>query len=410
MPQQENTKALLITLGDDAQRGIFTINHYRPEYLLFFTTEQTRSLIESVIQPGIQQMPKRWDCVVTPNAASVSDCYQVLAKQLSALLHNWQVQPGELVVDYTAGTQSMVMALALAATDYCTRFVFSGAAADKASPGHVFLESNPWDQKAADETRQAAVYFNQGRYAQARTIFSRLQERVSGSLKPLYKALSDLADGYNLWDGFQYQKALEKLKGAKRTLELSAVWGGPVGLKTILAAVSENLNFLEKIMMAQRKPDQTIFLDLIANARRQAEMHHHYEDAMVRLYRALETLAQVQLEKAFGIQSQDVRPEQLPESVREEYRRSFTSELDGKIKLPLYAAYNLLKLLGDPLGQSFFNLWPQIKLVLDGYHHSILAHGFESIKPERYQQLFDLIMKLSGSRPEPLPRFPQMEL
>jgi hypothetical protein len=96
--------------------------------------------------------------------------------------------------------------------------------------------------------------------------------------------------------------------------------------------------------------------------------------------------------------------------VREEYCRSFTSELDGKIKLPLYAAYSLLKVLGDPLGQGFFNLWPQIKLVLDVYHQSVLAHGFENIKPERYQQLLELILKLSEARPESLPRFPQMEL
>ncbi|MCI0528694.1 MAG: TIGR02710 family CRISPR-associated CARF protein, partial [Nitrospira sp.] len=360
MPQQETIKALLISLGDDPQRAILTINHYRPEYLLFFATEQAKSLIELVIQPGIQQMPKRWDCVVTSNATSFTDCYQALAKQLSPLLHNWQIQPGELVVDYTAGSQSMVMALALAATDHCTRFVFAA--------GTVFQEANPWDQRAADEARKAAISFNQGRYAQARTSFSRLQERVSGSLKPLYKALSDLADGYDLWDGFQYQKALEKLKGAKRTLELSAVWGGPAGLKTVLTTVGENLGFLEKIMMAQRKPDRTHFLDLIANAKRQAEIHHHYEDAMVRVYRALEVLTQVQLDKAFGMKSQDVRPEQLPESVREEYRRSFTSELDGRIKLPVYAAYNLLKLLGDPLGQNFFNLWPQIKLILDVRH------------------------------------------
>jgi CRISPR-associated protein (TIGR02710 family) len=401
MPQQETTKALLIALGEDPQGAILSINHYKPEYLIFFSTEQTKSLIESVIQPGIQQMPKRWDCVVTPNVASLSDCYQALAKQLSPLLHNWQIQPGELVVDYTAGTQSMVMALALAATDHCMRFVLSA--------GTVFQEANPWDQRAADEARKAATSFNQGRYAQARALFSRLQERVSGSLKPLYKALSDLADGYELWDGLQYQKALEKLKGAKRTLELSAVWGGPAGLKSVLATVGENLSFLEKIMMAQRKPDRTIFLDLLANAKRRAEMHHHYEDAMVRLYRALEILAQVQLDKAFGIRSQDVRADQLPESVREEYRRGFISELDGRIKLPLYAAYNLLKVLGDPLGQGFFTLWPQIKLVLDMRHQSILAHGFENMKPERYQQLWDLVLKLSEARPEALPRFPQME-
>lgn len=409
MPPQETAKALLIALGEDPQKAILIINQYRPEYLLFFGTEQVKNLIQETIQPAIQQMPKRWDCVVASDVQSFPDCYRALAKTLPELLRNWQIQPGELVVDYTAGTQSMVMAMTLVAAEHCTRFVFWG----NATPGTDMptpAEFNPWDQRSADDAKQAAIHFNQGRYTQARFIFSRLQDRVSGSLKPLYKALSDLVEGYELWDGVQHQKALEKLKAAKRSLELSAVWGGPPGLKSLLTGVSENLNFLEKIMMAQRRPDQAIFMDLLANARRRAEIGHHYDDAVVRLYRAMEVLAQIQLEKGHGVKSQEVRPEQLPDSIREDYRRCMTSELDGRIKLSLYPAYHLLKALGDPLGQAFFNLWPQIKRVLDTQHHSILAHGFEPMKSERYNELFDLVLKLSGTRPESLPRFPQMEL
>lgn len=411
MPQNGNSKALLIALGGSPERAIFTINRYRPEYLLFFIPEKVEGLIEQVIQPGIQQMPKRWDCIVTPDAANFADCYRVLTRQLTDLLRNWQIQAGELMVDYTGGTPSMVMAMALAAIDHCTRFVFSSG--DDPSQGDsnpVLVESNPWDQKAESEVKQAAVHFNQGRYPQARLIFSYLQERVSGGLKPLYKALSDLADGYDLWDSFQHQKALEKLKGAKRALELSTVWGGPVGIKSVLVSLGENLVFLEKVMMAQRRPDRAIFLDLLANAQRRAQISHHYEDAMVRLYRALEVLAQIQLEKAYGIKTQDIRPEQLPEGVREDYHRCFTSELDGRIKLPLHAAYTLLKVLGDPLGQAFSTQWQQMKLFLDAQNNSILAHGFEPIKAERYHQAFDMVLKLSGPSPEPLPCFPQLEI
>jgi CRISPR-associated protein (TIGR02710 family) len=405
MPQQQNIKALLIALEQNAQEAVFIINHYRPEYLLFFGSDRARSLIEQTIQPQIQQMPKRWDYIVTPDAASFPECYRAIAKQLHELLRTWQIQPGELVVDYTDGTQSMVMAIALASMDHCTRFIFA-----KSGETPTLIESNPWDQKAADESKQAAYQFNQGRYALSRMIFSRLQERVSGGSKPLYKAFSDLADGYDLWDGFKHQKALEKLKGAKKALELSSVFGGPAGIKPILAAVGDNLLFLEKVMMAQRHPDRTIFLDLLANAQRRAQLYHHYEEGMVRLYRALEVLAQIELEKKYGINPQDVRLEQIPENVREDFRRCLTSELDGKIKLTLYAAYQLLKAIGNPLGQSFFSLWPQIKLVLDVRHHSILAHGFEPIAPERYKELWDLILKLSETRPEALPRFPQLDL
>jgi hypothetical protein len=47
-----------------------------------------------------------------------------------------------------------------------------------------------------------------------------------------------------------------------------------------------------------------------------------------------------------------------------------------------------------------------MKPLLDAANHAVLGHGFESIKSERVQQLYEVVVKLSGVAETSLPRFP----
>jgi hypothetical protein len=66
--------------------------------------------------------------------------------------------------------------------------------------------------------------------------------------------------------------------------------------------------------------------------------------------------------------------------------------------------------LGDPLGQSFLREWPMMKPLLDAASHAVLGHGFDTIKGERVQQLYDVVVKLTGVSEASLPRFPVLAL
>jgi hypothetical protein len=66
--------------------------------------------------------------------------------------------------------------------------------------------------------------------------------------------------------------------------------------------------------------------------------------------------------------------------------------------------------LGDQLGQSFLREWPTMKPLLDAANHAVLGHGFEPVKSERVQQLYDVVIRLSGVPESSLPKFSVLSL
>ena len=49
-----------------------------------------------------------------------------------------------------------------------------------------------------------------------------------------------------------------------------------------------------------------------------------------------------------------------------------------------------------------------MKPLLDAANHSVLGHGFEPVKAERVQQLYDVVVKLTGVADSSLPKFPTL--
>lgn len=400
---QQPVKALLMSVGGSPEPVICAINRLRPECLCFFVSEEAKGSIDRDIIPCIEQRPERWDQIVTPDQEDLKVCCATLLKDLPGLLKRWDVTPSDLVVDYTSGTRTMSAALVLCAIESSSQFHHGGG------EGKAFSHVNPSDELAVKERMNAALVFNRGRYQQAADLFQKIEQRVSGGIKPLYKALADLSVGYALWDVFQYRQAWEKLQAARKALEMAALFGGPPVLKSLIPQLKVNVAFLEKIVMGATEVKPEMFVDLLANAERRAQRESNYEDAMVRLARALEVLAQVRL-SGRGFQPGNIDPERLPVSLRQEYVQKYTSSIDGKVKVGLEAGYRLLKELGDELGGAFQAQWNTLRALLEARNLSILAHGFLPMKAERYHQLWTLVLKLSGTQSEQLPRFPKMDL
>jgi CRISPR-associated protein (TIGR02710 family) len=213
-----------------------------------------------------------------------------------------------------------------------------------------------------------------------------------------------------MWERFQYRQAWEKLKTSLRALDMASVWGGPAGLKGLLPSIKTNAGFLEKLVLDPQEVKEAVAYDLLAHARRRADMDHDAEAAMGTLLRALEAFAQWQLFKQYKIKTWDVQPEQLPEALREPCRTCYLDDVDGKYKLPLQSQFRALAGLGDQMGQAFLAQWPKMKPLLDAANQAVLGHGFEPVKPERFQQLYDIVVKLTGINEASLPKFPLLNL
>jgi CRISPR-associated protein (TIGR02710 family) len=418
MAQDQPVKALVIALTGHAAAAVYSINRLQPDSLCFVLPEEAKALVESEVQPKIKHMPRRWDWVVLAEARNFVGCYQTLARTLPEMLHTWDVQPGELVVDVTGATPAMAGALTLATLSHSSRIVSLVSAGegqeedriDLAGQPFIWTQGNPWDEAATVSRREGCELFNRRLFAAAAKLFREIEARVSGGQKPLYRAFADLADGYDLWERFHYRQAWEKLKTAVKAFEMASLWGGPPGLTSLLPAIKANAGFLERLVLDPAPVKDLQAHDLLAHAGRRLHGVQDSEAAMVSLQRALEAFAQRQLFKQYRIKTWDVQPEQLPQALRETCQSCWLEDLDGKYKLPVQAQFRTLAGLGDQMGQAFLREWPTMKPLLDAANHAVLGHGFEPVKAERVQQLYDVVVKLSGVSETALPRFPMLNV
>ena len=425
------TKALLIAVSGDPVPVQACINRLVPEFLCFVVSESRKASIEADIQPAITTMPQRWDWILAEESASFTAVHQTLTKSLPDMLKTWGLQPGELTVDFSRATPTIAAAMALASRPWTSQVVgLTTPETDTGKPAlsvalslskgsdvvtlgdrtFAWQEGNPWNEEAVQARQEAALLFNQGAFSPAAKRFRRIETLVGGSLKPLYHALANLADGYAAWEGFKYRDAWDKLKTALKALELASVWGGPPGMSSLLAGVKQNLKFLESIVMDPNDVKLPVAHDLLAHAKRRGERDQQIDSALQLLLRALEAYAQYHLWKQYGIKSWDVQVDQLPQDLQEPCRTCYASDVDGKFHLPLEAQFRALAGLGHPMGQTFVNEWTKIKTLWDAAHQSVLGHGFQSTKADRFHQFYAVAIKLTNVTEPNLPAFPKMTL
>ena len=416
MAQDQPVSALVVTLIDDLAPAIYSINRLCPESLCFVVPESATPLVESGVQPKLDQMPRRWDWILLPDIDHFPSCYQIIARRLPGMLRNWGIEPGSLVIDVTGSTPAMASALTLVAQPFSSRTVVlvpskegrEGDVVDVAGNERMWISVNPWDEAAEGMRRDACDLYNRGAYAASGVIFKQIEARISGGQKPLYRAFVDLAEAYDFWDKFYFRQAWDKLKVSTKAMEMATLFGGPPGLKALLPALKANAGFLEKLVLDPAEVKESLALDLLAHANRRLRVANDAEGAMQSLIRALEAFSQRQLFKHHRIKTWDVQPEQLPPALQETCRTCYLEDSDGKYKLPLQAQFRALASLGDAMGQAFLREWPGMKPLLDAANQSVLGHGCEPVKPERVVQFYEVVVKLTGVQDSSLPKFPTL--
>jgi CRISPR-associated protein (TIGR02710 family) len=407
------TKALLLAVQTDPTPTIAILQRLQPEMVCFFLQESCKHVVESDVHPALSQMPQRWDWILTPDTESFSACHKALAQGLGPLLTTWNVSPGELAIDLTSASPAMASAMTLVGFPFSTQvwLVPANSSQEEISGSSTQPDpsENPWDEEAPRLRQEACDLFNNGWHEAAARAFHTLEHRISGGLKPFYRALADIAQGYGLWEQLLYRLAWEKLKNGIKALELASVWGGPPGMERVITTLKGNARFLESLVLDAKEIKPSLALDLLAWAKRRGDRGRELEMATRVLLRGLEAAAQAQLSDRFKLKSWDITVEQLPKDLQDTCRTRYLNEIDGKYRLPLQAQFQALAGLGDPMGQRFTTEWPKMKSLFDAADHAVLGYGFEPLKAERFHQLYELTMKLTGTAASDLPVFPSLK-
>ena len=431
-------KILFITVGGSHQPIVTAIRELQPDRVVFLCSDGPKGSKSQVIGSGtpcevrrgtevIEKLPNiptqvglgdkfqpDRDLILIEEPDDLSECYLKASLCIQNIQEN--VQDAQMMADYTGGTKSMSVGLAMASVDYQLKLYVTTAVRTniiKVERGELTGQAIVAPVVAQRTIEQfLPIFLQQYNYpaaiAQLRRLLSSmaLPTDIRRQIQTLYACCS----GLDAWDRFEHRDALELLEPQMRN---------PIIRNLVL--------FLKKVINSRGQIDEKfdsssgteghgyeIVQDLILNAERRAEQER-YDDAVGRLYRALELLAQIRLLKTYGIKTGDIDTGKLPENLRDKYDKK-RSNVKGKIQIALRSSYELLsELPDDPIGKIYQENANRIINALEVRNNSLFAHGFKPITSTDYENVSEVfvnfiksaISSVVSNKPQiQLPQFP----
>lgn len=327
-----------------------------------------------------------------------------------------QLNDYKVIVDYTSGTKTMTMSAAIASMLYRKDLVVMSG--DRGKTGIVDEGTEkPTPQNlypVYDEIMFGKIkeLFNTNRFESASIL---LDDIVGGNPdKEIYTKLFNI---YNCFDIFDYETAF-KLFDNDFLDKIREKW--PENAQQF----SNNrrcLNSMQKldpeVMDLGKKPWKNkkyknrcyyLLASLLNNAKRRFK-EHKYDDAIARLYRSFEFIAQIELKTKYGLVTSNIDMEYLrSQNLDENYLNKLESTRDdrsGKIKLGLVQDYILLDNLGNQLGKFYNKNETEIEKSTTHRNQSILAHGFNFSSGTDYENFEEIVLDMANLLNENMQKF-----
>lgn len=359
---------------------------------------------ESIVtQTNLGDEYEGYEKMSTPDVDNLAQCYHVCIGAISKA--KGRIPGCRIRADYTGGTKTMSAALAMAAIDQgdIELFVVSGQRKDliKVSSGTELLRKVNW--MPIHWMRQRHILeglFKAHEYAACIELINDLSSQSSDNYdtrKTLEGYLS-ICRGFQAWEEFRHEEALEFLNPYGRVLssELTFLRGIVSSYRKYEIQVKAALGEGEACAVGVN-PNFGLIYDILRNAERRIQKEQ-YDDAVGRIYRALELLAQTcLLYRHPPIFTSNVAIDKLPDELRAKYQKIY--EEQGKdvkkgLQLPLFKAYELLNDLNHPLGKVFLEREGQMKGLLEIRNNSIFAHGLKSVEPKKTNDFYKFVCEL----------------
>lgn len=406
-------KILIITVGGSCEPIVTAVSRIKADKVYFICSADSENgkndgSYKTVIGEGLVCGPRQ-----SPNKSNiVSQCnlkketYEVIklkeyddynycySKCLNLIseLYDEGNNP-EIIVDYTGGTKSMSAGILLAATEYpdVVVSIVKGDRDDlvKVKDGTERVKSTrtniPFLNSIKKQVIKLIELFD---YASAMELTKDALNipDLNNKHENHFLELRDFCSCLNDWDNFNHNDALELLK-QKKCL--------PKKFETQLQNVVNSRRCLEEgkpIPPRKGFSRYEVLFDLLENAKRKA-IQEKYDDAVGRLYRVTELLAQAYLKFEYKIDTSNVIVSELPEEAKNYYYEKYKNR--ETIELPLLESYRLISKLNksSEISKIFENQENRIMRGLEVRNYSILAHGFNPVDESRYNEVYDILIE-----------------
>ena len=378
-------RALILTVGiqpraqaDEIVEALMRdVTAYGPDLVAIASTAQSRPVAEA-LEEQVRAVTPTVEHIALDSAHNLDHVFSRIRGAI-ADLRSRGFPRENIAVNYASGTKVMSSGLVLAA-------VFEGCGDLRyVRPARGL----PLDQRlialpasaifAIRDIEQALLLGAELRFVSAGQILRRVpRQLLSAGEQQIVDDLTAIFEAYHQWDGFRVGRFLELYRQAafaQPQLEAFRLDDASMALAEDLARD-----------LKRRRPSPLICIELFNSAARRRR-YGAMDDAVTRLYRALETLAQERLLNGYDIYANDLEAPKAPPRYRPDFE-ALRSLQDGRIRLGLRKAYELLYRLEDPLGIDFQSD-PQMAQRLEERRDAILAHGFDAIAPDREAAFFD---------------------
>jgi CRISPR-associated protein (TIGR02710 family) len=411
-----SSRALITPLGGTVAAPCQAILAVGADHVAFLASPQTRGSVPDVERELGRALP--WKRIIlTPDPQDLNVTYRTVAADLPGILAEWGLDWAEVTVDLTGGTKVMVAALVLATIHRARRYVYvGGEERDRQGTGVVIAgrerpvqSLNPWEELGSDRLRRIGWAFNRLQFAAAAALAEETAAVVAQDRRAYLAALARMIEGFAAWDRFDYRAAQPRLE---RSLDTLALEWGHRGPHDLTAAVRRCLTVVTELAQTPRPeaPTEALLRDLLSNARRRGE-ERRFDDAVARLYRYIEGVAQRALWEAHGIRTSRVAIAELPDGAAWRTLRG-QAEAEGQpaVELGLRRAYELLAARGHALGAVASRLGPEGDLghLLVARNQSLLAHGVAPVSHRTWEALFEASLGLMGWTRAELIAFPKL--
>lgn len=277
-----------------------------------------------------------------------------------------------LYADYTGGTKSMTAGLVLAGMENNVELhLVLGARTDL----ERVCDGTQWGFPASIErvrfyrelNRQLASWADHA-YGQAVLGIRNMEKPRSKDLQLEFIRAMTLSQAFDAWDRFDHRLSTELLKPYRRDIARKA---------------THFLITLDVLCGDKPLSEPMRIYDLWLNALRRSEQGS-FDDAVARLYRIVEWIAQWALYKEFQVDTKDLPKDFIPEDldIRENHH--------GKYQAPLFLAWELVRLKSQGvLGQWAKNNSKSLLSFTKVRNSSILAHGCQPIGRKDWKEMRD---------------------
>lgn len=440
--------ALILTIGQATEPSIKRINTLKPNLVYFIHSIKSKENALFIIE---ETNIENYKFKLLDDHESVPDAFIKSLECINELENDYTV-----VGDFTVGTKPMVAGLVMACIDKKCEYLYLGESDEnsrhdgmgpvKSGQEKTKNQENPYENYAINEFRSGREFFDKYQFIAARENFTNAELKLKFSdLKQRSKIFIKIVRFYDAWDKFNDHLDDIRLNEYLNNIILNKIESNENlrnyfknEIPDFYVQMKKNKLFLDKKITSKTSNSIDYYLpDLLNNAQRRIS-EGKYDDAVARLYRAMELISQIRLNQYNVLDKTQIDENKKffvdKTKLKKKLSKASTAEVDDLringwknnnvklLDLDSGKNYRILKILSN---ETKFDLTDSTKKLTNNYfkinpevqkrNTSILAHGLRPLKEAEAKKLFKLVLNHSKKlcpnieREMELSKFPHFE-